>query len=102
MLARPGEGIMYLKPDTFYSWITVLAALQAVEHGAQLPLARCFVFFEAIRFARQVCHTSCKAFSALCGEYAPAEEPVGVFEAQVLFPAFEEALQQRVQCFCFF
>src|SRR5919112_798211 len=32
--------------------------------------------------------------------YAPAQEPVGVLEARVLFPAFEKALQKRVQCFC--
>jgi hypothetical protein len=89
-----------LQPDTSYSWIPVLAALQAVEHGTQLPLARCLVFFEAVRFARQVSYASRETCTTPRGEYAPAQEPVGVLEARVLFPAFEKALQKRVQCFC--
>jgi hypothetical protein len=83
-----------------FSRIPVFAALQAVEHGTEHLFTRCLVFFEAVRFARQVCQTSCETSTVLCGEYAPAQEPVGVFEAWVLFSAFEEALQVRVQCFC--
>jgi hypothetical protein len=87
-------------PDTSYSWIPILTTLQAVEHGTQLSFARCLVFVEAVRFARQVCYASRETFTPPRGEYAPAQEPVGVFEAQVSFPAFEKALQKRVQCFC--
>src|ERR671922_1382654 len=84
------------------SWIPVLATLQSVKHGTQLPLACCLVLFEAIRFASQVCYASRETFTALCGENAPTQKPVGVFEAGVLFPAFEHALQKRMKCFCLF
>jgi hypothetical protein len=93
------EGIRLQVSDASYSWIPVLTTLQAVEHGTQLPFARCLVFFEAVRVARQICHASRETFTAPRGEYAPTQEPVGVFEAQV-FAAFEKALQKRVQCFC--
>ena len=82
------------------SWIPVLATLQSVKHGTQLPLACCLVLFEAIRFASQVCYASRETFTAARGEYAPAQEPVGVFESRVWFPAFEKALHKRVQRFC--
>ena len=85
-----------------FSWIPVLAALQAVEHWSQLPVARFLVFFEAVRRACEICYASCEASTALCGEYAPAEEAVGAFQAWVLLPAFEEAFEKCVQCLCFF
>jgi hypothetical protein len=88
-------------PEASFSWIPVLATFQAVEHGAERPLACCFVFFEALRFARQACYASCQAGAAFRGEYAPAEEPVRVLEARVTLPAFENALEERVQGFCF-
>ena len=96
------ESIRYLKPETFFSWIPVLATFQAVEHGTQLPIARSLVFFETVRSACQICYASCEASTALCGEYAPAEEAVGAFQAWVLLPAFEEAFEKCVQCLCFF
>ncbi len=89
-----------LEPETSISWVPVLAALQAVKHGAELPFEGCFVFFEAVRLPCQVRHASCEAPTALCGEYAPAQEPVGVLEAWILLPAFEKTLEERVQRFC--
>ena len=34
------EGARYLMPEAFYSWIPVLAAFQAVEHGAERIITR--------------------------------------------------------------
>ena len=96
------ESIRYLKPETFFSWIPVLATFQAVEHGTQLPIARSLVFFETVRSACQICYASCEASTAPDSEYAPTEEAVGAFQTWVLLPAFEKAFEQSVQCLCFF
>jgi hypothetical protein len=88
-------------PETLYSRIPVLATLQAVEHGAERLLTRRLVFFEAVRFSCQACDALREAGAALRGEYAPAEEPVGVFEVRVLLAAVEMALEQRVQSLSF-
>ena len=88
-------------PETFYSRIPVLATLQAVEHGAQRLFTRRLVLFEAMRFSCQACDALCEAGATLRGEYAPAEEPVGVFEGRVLFAAVDMALEQRVQSLSF-
>jgi hypothetical protein len=85
-----------------FSRIPVLATLQALEHGTQLSRAGGLVFFETARRACQIRYASCEAPTALRGEYAPTEEAVGAFQARVLLPAFEEMLEQRVQCLCFF
>jgi hypothetical protein len=84
------------------SWIPVLAALQAVEYGTQLPLSRRLVLLEAVRRACQICYTSREAPTALCGEHAPTEEAVRAFQARVLLPAFEKAFEQGVQRLCLF
>jgi hypothetical protein len=89
-------------PETFFSWIPVLATFQAVEHGTQLPIARSLVFFETVRSACQICYASCEASTAPDSEYAPTEEAVGAFQTWVLLPAFEKAFEQSVQCLCFF
>ena len=87
--------------ETFHSRIPVLATLQAVEHGTERLLTRRLVFFEAVRSPCQACDALCEAGATLRGEYAPAEEPVGVIEVRVLLAAVEMSLEQRVQSLSF-
>jgi hypothetical protein len=97
----PAMMVTHLEPETYFSRIPVLATLQAVEHGAELLLTRRLVCFEAVSFSCQACDALREAGAALRGEYAPAEEPVGVFEVRVLLAAVEMALEQRVQSLSF-
>ena len=79
--------------------VPVLGALEAVEYGAQCPVAGGFVLLYAAGLAGKLGHTGGESGAAPGGQYAPSEDAVGSFEDGVLAPALEQVFEGGVKGF---
>src|ERR687886_589540 len=72
---------------------------QAVEYGAQGPIASGLVLLDALGLAGELGHPACKAGATFDGQDAPGEDAVDLFQGCFFAVAFEQAFEGSVERF---